>query len=143
MPLLDVFVANANLFARGADVRRGDCQLILRSRRTMNRARTMSQETPIARTAVRSRVPARGNEPLSSGRALARQHAALPDYIGRKARLLNGFFAISVNSPSMSIVNFCCCVGSAPKVVRSVARRVPPQPMRAAVWMEAGDHACL
>jgi hypothetical protein len=72
-----------------------------------------------------------------------RHRAALPDYIGTKARLLNGFFAISVNSPSMSMVNFCCCVGSAPKAVRSVTRRVTPQPMRAAVWMEAGDHACL
>jgi hypothetical protein len=72
-----------------------------------------------------------------------RHRAAPPDYIGSKARLLNGFFAISVNSPSMSMVNFCCCVGSAPKAVRSVTRRVTPQPMRAAVWMKAGDHACL
>jgi hypothetical protein len=62
-----------------------------------------------------------------------RHRAAPPDYIGAKARLLNGFFAISVNSPSMSMVNFCCCVGSAPKAVRSVTRRVTPQPMRAAV----------
>ena len=72
-----------------------------------------------------------------------RHRAAPPDYIGTKAWLLNGFFAISVNSPSMSMVNFCCCVGSAPKAVRSVTRRVTPQPMRAAVWMKAGDHACL
>ena len=92
---------------------------------------------------VRLRAPARSNESLSTSRVLLRQHAALPDYIGTKARLLNGFFAISVNSPSMSMVNFCCCVGSVPKAVGSVTRRVTPQPMRAAVWMKAGDHACL
>jgi hypothetical protein len=57
-----------------------------------------------------------------------RHGATPPDYIGTKARLLNGFFAISVNSPSMSMVNFCCCVGSAPKAARSVTRRVTPQP---------------
>ena len=92
---------------------------------------------------VRLRAPARSNESLSTSRLLTRHHAARPDYIDISARHLNGFFAISVNSPSMSMVNFCCCVGSMPKAVRSVTRRVTPQPMRAAVWMEAGDHACL
>ena len=29
---------------------------------------------------------------------------------------LNAFFAISVNSPSMSMVKFCCCVCSAPNM---------------------------
>ena len=58
-------------------------------------------------------------------------------------RRLNGFFAISVNSPSMSMVNFSCCVGAAPFSARGVTRRVTPQPMRAAVRMEAGAHACL
>jgi hypothetical protein len=62
---------------------------------------------------------------------------------GTRARSLNAFFAISVNSPSMSMVNFCCCVGSAPKPARGVTRRVTPQPMRAAVRMEAGADACL
>jgi len=57
---------------------------------------------------------------------------------------LNAFFAISVNSPSRSMVNFCCCVGSAlVSSARSVRRRVTPQPMRAAVRMEAGADACL
>jgi hypothetical protein len=57
-------------------------------------------------------------------------------------RRLNAF-AISVNSPSMSMVNFCCCVCSAQTGARGVTRRVTPQPMRAAVRMEAGDHADL
>jgi hypothetical protein len=57
---------------------------------------------------------------------------------------LNAFFAISVNSPSLSMVNFSCCVGSAPKPgACGVTRRVAPQPMRAAVRMEAGADACL
>src|SRR5450631_4614294 len=57
---------------------------------------------------------------------------------------LNTFFAISVNSPSMSMVNFSCCVCSAPNTgARGVARRVTPQPMRAAVRMEAGADACV
>jgi hypothetical protein len=57
---------------------------------------------------------------------------------------LNAFFAISVNSPSLSMVNFSCCVGSAPKPgARGVTRRVAPQPTRAAVRMEAGADACL
>jgi hypothetical protein len=56
---------------------------------------------------------------------------------------LNAFFAISVNSPSMSMVNFSCCICSAPIGACGVTRRVTPQPMRAAVRMEAGDHAGL
>src|ERR1700691_3205116 len=57
---------------------------------------------------------------------------------------LNAFFAISVNSPSLSMVNFPCCVCSAPKPCEpGVTRRVTPQPMRAAVRTEAGAHACL
>src|SRR5258708_2768540 len=59
-------------------------------------------------------------------------------------RRLNAFFAISVNSPSMRMVNFSRCVGSAPRSrARSVSRRVNPQPTPAAVRMEAGAHACL
>src|ERR1700675_4432953 len=57
-------------------------------------------------------------------------------------RRLNAFFAIYVNSPSVSMVNFSCCVGSVPKGrALGVTRRVTPQPMRAAVRMEAGAHA--
>src|SRR5476649_2084634 len=57
-------------------------------------------------------------------------------------RRLNAFFAISVNSLPMSMVNFSCCVCSAPKpCARRVTRRVAPQPTRAAVRMEAGAHA--
>jgi hypothetical protein len=52
---------------------------------------------------------------------------------------LNALFAISVNSPSMSMVNFSCCVCSARfSGARGVTRRLTPQPMRAAVRMEAG-----
>jgi hypothetical protein len=56
---------------------------------------------------------------------------------------LNAFFAISVNSPSLSMVNVSCCVCSAlVSGARGVRRRVTPQPMRAAVRM-AGADACL
>src|ERR1700678_2328722 len=57
-------------------------------------------------------------------------------------RRLNAFFAISVNSPAMSMVNFPCCVCSAPRR-RGVIRTVTPQPMRAAVRMKAGADAGL
>jgi hypothetical protein len=57
---------------------------------------------------------------------------------------LNAFFAISVNSPSMSMVNFSCCVGSAQKsCAHGVTRRVTPQPTRAALRMEAEAHVCV
>jgi hypothetical protein len=56
-----------------------------------------------------------------------------PAAIGR----LNAFFANSVNSPSMSMVNFCCCVRIAPDVTREVTA----QPTRSAVRMESGVHA--
>jgi len=57
---------------------------------------------------------------------------------------LNAFFAISVNSSSMSMVNFSCCVGSAQKsCARGVTRRVTPQPTRAALRMEAEAHVCV
>jgi hypothetical protein len=57
---------------------------------------------------------------------------------------LNAFFAISVNSPAMSMVNFSCCVCSAQKsCVSGVTRKMAPQPMCAAVRMEAGAHARL
>src|SRR6266545_530353 len=57
---------------------------------------------------------------------------------------LNALFANSVNSPSVSMVNFSCCVCSALFFrAHGVARRVTPQPMRAAVRMEAGVDAYL
>jgi hypothetical protein len=53
-------------------------------------------------------------------------------------------FAISVNSPSMSMVNIPCCVFPALKSgARGVTRRVTPQPMRVIVLMEAGVDAYL
>jgi hypothetical protein len=52
---------------------------------------------------------------------------------------LNALFAFSVNSPSMSMVNYCCCVVSVlPAGAYGVTRRVTPQPMRAEFGMEAG-----
>jgi hypothetical protein len=57
---------------------------------------------------------------------------------------LNAFFVISANSPSMSMVNFSCCVCPAPKSSASgVTRRVAPQPIGVAVRTEAGAHARL
>jgi hypothetical protein len=50
---------------------------------------------------------------------------------------LNALFANSVNSLSMSMVNFSCCVCCAPDVTREVTA----QPMRSAVRMEAWVHA--
>src|SRR4051812_15357102 len=57
---------------------------------------------------------------------------------------INPLFAISVNSPSMSMVNFSCCVVVAlVSGARSARRRVAPQPNCAAVQMEAGVDAYL
>jgi hypothetical protein len=81
-----------------------------------------------------------GNEARRE-QGLAIANASLTSAESTSARL-NGFFAFSVNSPSMSMVNFSCCVDSASLSARRVTRRVTPQPMRAAVRMEAGD-ACF
>src|SRR4051794_30747787 len=57
---------------------------------------------------------------------------------------INALFAISVNSPSMSMVNFPCCVsGALISGACGVRRRVTPQPTCAAVLMEAGVDAYL
>ena len=57
---------------------------------------------------------------------------------------LNALFAISGNSPLVSMVNFPCCVCSARfSGAPGVTRRVTPQPMRMAVQMEAGVDADL
>src|SRR5260370_20320775 len=69
-----------------------------------------------------------------------------PDHGGGAAMFprFNALFAISVNSPSMSMVNFPLCVGSALACsARGVTRKVTPQPKRAAVRMEAGVDAYL
>src|SRR3954452_17608933 len=54
---------------------------------------------------------------------------------------LNALFAFSVNSPSMSMVNFPCVVSALTSSACRVTRRVTPQPMRAAVRREAGADA--
>jgi hypothetical protein len=57
---------------------------------------------------------------------------------------LNAFFAISANSPSMSMVNFSCCVCSAPtSCAPGVTRGMTAQPMRVAGRTKAGAHARL
>src|SRR5664279_3768948 len=58
-------------------------------------------------------------------------------------RRINAFFAISMNSPSMSMVNFYRSVFLAPNLLAPVfARQVASQRM-CAVRTEAGDHARL
>jgi hypothetical protein len=58
--------------------------------------------------------------------------------------LLNDFFAISANSRAMSMVNFSCCVCSAPaSSAPGVTRRMTASPMAMAVRTEAGIHARL
>ena len=55
---------------------------------------------------------------------------------------LNALFAFSVNSSSIRMVNFSCCVEFALTTsARGVTRRVTPQPMHAALHMEAGVNA--
>jgi hypothetical protein len=97
-----------------------------------------------------SRGIARGMNPRDRG--AARMNHAFeaanpgfgPDEGAAMYGRLNAFFAISVNSPSMSMVNFSCCVCSAQKpCARGVTRRVTPQPTRAALRMEAGAHVCV
>ena len=59
-------------------------------------------------------------------------------HVGRPANgRLNAFFANSVNSPSLSMVNFSCCV----RILPDVTREVTAQPTRSAVRMETGVHA--
>ena len=56
--------------------------------------------------------------------------------------VLNAFFAISANSPLVSMVNFSCCVRSAPtSCAPGVTRGMTAQPMGMAVRTEAGAHA--
>jgi hypothetical protein len=91
----------------------------------------------------------RGSSPAQMDLGLERAAAAKNPGLGHGGRVamwarLNAFFAISVNSPPLSMVNFSCCVGSVLKPGASgVTRRVAPQPTRAAIRMEAGAHACL
>lgn len=69
------------------------------------------------------------NKSLIAGRSVSRD--------GRIAcGRLNAFFAISVNSPPQSMVNFSCCVRIAPDVTREVTA----QPTHS-VRMESGIHA--
>ena len=71
------------------------------------------------------------NKSLTPGDCVSRREAF------SKAGRLNALFANSVNSPSMSMVNFSCCVRSTP----DVTRKVTAQPMLSAVRMEVGVHA--
>jgi hypothetical protein len=88
------------------------------------------------------------DRPIRGDRTPALINHANPDFEclegAGMAGHLNAFFAISVNSPSMSMVNFSCCVGSAQNsCARGMTRRVTPQPTRAALRMEAEAHVCV
>src|SRR5437868_2602620 len=90
-----------------------------------------------AKPHTRAQRGTHGNEPLITEGLPPPQHH---NDAAKGGLRLNALFAISVNSPSMSMVNFPCCVDWAPiSPVRGVKRRVTPQP--AAAGMEAGDHA--
>ena len=94
-------------------------------RRTFDSSQTTFGEAPLNNKLL-----------IFKGRAAPGRLAAAGRGIAGHGRL-NAFFAISVNSPSMSMVNFCCCVRFAPNATREVAA----QPMRSAVRMEARFHA--
>ena len=72
------------------------------------------------------------NETLTFERAISSNNERT-----RATGRLNAFFANSVNSPSMSMVNFSCCVC----LPLDVTREVTAQPTRSAVRMEFGVHA--
>lgn len=71
------------------------------------------------------------NQSLTLGNRISRREAVAT------TGHLNAFFANSVNSLSMSMVNFSCCVRSLPDVTREVTA----QPTRSAVRTETGVHA--
>jgi hypothetical protein len=73
----------------------------------------------------------------ADNKSLTADYGTLRGEKRRATGRLNAFFANSINSSSMSIVNFSCCVCFALDVTRGVAA----QPMRSAVRMETGVHA--
>src|SRR6266536_4628119 len=85
------------------------------------------------------RLLARAAE-LRAGGGVPPQHPGHDDGGGIPMRpRLNALFAFSVNSPSMSMVNFPCCVVAAlTSGAYGATRSVTPRPMRAAVRTEAG-----
>jgi hypothetical protein len=101
-----------------------------------------------ARSLAAAKRPDGGSVPISdhdldvrhaTKKSGPRHHARAANYA-----LLNAFFAISANSPSMSMVNFSGCVCSAPTSrAPGVTRGLTAQPMRVAVRTEAGAHARL
>jgi hypothetical protein len=71
-----------------------------------------------------------------NNKSLIRERGASRERRSANGRL-NAFFANSVNSPSLSMVNFSCCV----RILPDVTREVTAQPTRSAVRMESGVHA--
>src|SRR5258708_35210682 len=110
----------------------------------MSHARAMKRAEPDAGAAVRPRASVGGSKSLSFGNSSGKDRGVPASDGGTGGQGLNAFFAISVNSPSMRMVNFPCCVGSALiPGARGATRRVTPQPMVAVVRMEAGADARL
>jgi SAM-dependent methyltransferase len=142
--LLDTFARAINLLLPGdVDVRRGDYHLILQKPKAQPALQPVERPAPTTEVASPSRLRPAVIEALNFVDAAAPNERAPSSNADDNDRDINGLFAISVNSLSMSMVNFPCCVGSEPDAAPRVTERVTPQPMRAAVRMEAGDHACL
>jgi len=79
-----------------------------------------------------------GTSSTSSGKSCVPDKlAALSGATTRAKTDLNGLFANSMNSLSVGMVNFSCCVCCPPHVTREVTA----QPTRSAVRMETGIHA--
>jgi SAM-dependent methyltransferase len=147
--LLDTFAKVVNRLLPGDfDMRRGDYHLILQKPKVVQK-----KAKPVIQL-VEGLAPAAGAATRSQSLPGVIKALSFADVVGRNERTttvdadknghsLNGLFPISVNSPSMSMVNVSCCVGSAPDAASRVTEKVTPQPMRAAVRMEAGDHASL
>jgi len=142
--LLDTFAKAVNLLLPGdSDVRRGDYHLILRKPKAQHVLHLAERPAAVTEMAFPSQPRPAVIKALSFADLAAPNERAAAGDADKNDREINGLFAISVNSPSMSMVNFSCCVGSAPDAASRVTERVTPQPMRAAVRTEAGDHACL
>jgi SAM-dependent methyltransferase len=144
--LLDTFAKVANRLVPGDfDMRRGDYHLILQKPKIAQKAQPVLQlvdgPPPAVTTATRSQPRPAIIKALNFADALARNEHATRCDADKNEHDLNGLFAISVNSPSMSMVNVSCCVGSASDAAPRVTEKVTLS--RAAVRMEAGDHASL
>jgi SAM-dependent methyltransferase len=147
--LLDTFAKAVNRLLPGDfDMRRGDYHLILQKPNVPQTTakpilQLVERPAPATDAASQSRPLPAVIKTLSFADAVSGSGSTQTVDADKNDLQLNGLFGISVNSPSMSMVNFSCCVGTASDAAPRVTEGVTPQPMRAAVRMEAGDHACL